>query len=352
MSKLIVVLGATGGQGTAIVDSFLKLPDWRVRGLTRNAANQKAQSLAAKGVEVIEANVDDQASLEKAFQGATAIFAFTDYYDYFFQLGPEESMARELQQGSNLARAAAKIPTLERYVWSTLPNTDLITKGQAIVPHFQGKANVDVFIKENLAELYEKTTFTIFTIFAANVTHYEIFRPIYIVSNLPLPLEFQISNRLLRVKPSAKKWVQFYPVHPDTPYPSIGNHRVNSGIFVRGVIENPPPSGTYVKCNVEDLTMDTFLAAWGRSSGVSPESNSTAVIQISMEQYIALWGEMGEEQASQWRFFQFMKDAGVNPSNVAGFKLVEGKDLLSEDLRAALVPTEEGMKTMDWSSFR
>ncbi|KAJ5178280.1 uncharacterized protein N7500_000979 [Penicillium coprophilum] len=332
MSKLIVVLGATGGQGTAIVDSFIKLPDWRVRGLTRNAASQKAQSLAAKGVEVIEANVDDQASLEKAFQGATAIFAFTDYYDYFFQLGPEESMARELQQGSNLARAAAKIPTLERYIWSTLPNTDRITNGQAIVPHFQGKANVDVFIKENLAELYEKTTFIIFTIFAANVTHYEIFRPIYI--------------------PSAKKWVQFYPVHPDTPYPSIGNHRVNSGIFVRGVIENPPPSGTYVRCNVEDLTMDTFLAAWGRSSGVSPEPNSTAVIQISMEQYIALWGEMGEEQASQWRFFRFMKDAGINPSNVAGFKLVEGKDLLSDDLQAALVPTEEGMKTMDWSSFR
>lgn len=149
MSKLIVVLGATGGQGSAVVDSFLKLSDWRVRGLTRNASSKKAMVLAAKGVEVAEANTDDQASLEKAFHGANAIFAFTDYYDFFFQLGPARSMARELEQGSNLARAAATIPTLERYVWSTLPNTNAITQGQAIVPHFQGKANVDVYQRES-----------------------------------------------------------------------------------------------------------------------------------------------------------------------------------------------------------
>lgn len=182
MSKLIVVLGATGGQGGSIVKTFLKLPGWRVRGLTRNASSEKAKALSARGVEVVEANTDDQASLEKAFHGASAIFAFTNYYDYFFQLGPEKSMARELEQGSNLARAAATVPNLERYVWSTLPNTALVSKGNAVVPHFQGKANVDLFIKEYLPNLYEKTTFVIFTIFAANLSLYEIFRPIYLVS--------------------------------------------------------------------------------------------------------------------------------------------------------------------------
>lgn len=186
MSKLIVVLGATGGQGGAIVDAFLRLPNWRVRGLTRNASSQKAQALSIKGVEVVEANTDDQESLEGAFQGANAIFAFTNYYDCFFELGPEKSMARELEQGCNLARAAATVPSLERYVWSTLPNTDAITQGNAIVPHFQGKANVDAFVKESLPELYEKTTFVIFTIFAANLTLYDCFRPVYHVSDLHL----------------------------------------------------------------------------------------------------------------------------------------------------------------------
>lgn len=156
----------------------------------------------------------------------------------------------------------------------------------------------------------------------------------------------------IQPKAPSKKWIQFYPVHPDTSYPSIGDHRVNSGIFVRGMVENPPPAGTYVKCNLEDLTMDTFLSAWGRASGISPEPNSTAVIQISMEQYLQLWGEMGEEQASQWRFFKYMKDTKINPSKVEGFKMIEGKDVLSDELKMSLVPVEEGMRTMDWSSYR
>ena len=181
MSKTIVVLGATGGQGGSVVDAFLHTPCWKVRGLTRNVSSEKALALKAKGVHVAEANADDQASLEKAFEGAHAIFAFTDYYDYFFDLGPVESIARETAQGINLARAAAKISTLERYVWSTLPNTQVISQGKAIVPHFQGKANVDLYIKEHLPELYAKTTFTIFTIFGANILMYDIFRPIYLV---------------------------------------------------------------------------------------------------------------------------------------------------------------------------
>ncbi|KAL2826153.1 hypothetical protein BJY01DRAFT_256090 [Aspergillus pseudoustus] len=135
MTKLIVVLGATGGQGGSVVNTFLSTPGWRVR-----------------------ANTDDQRSLMRAFAGAYAIFAFTDYYDYFFELWPDKSIARETAQGTNIARAATKIASLERFVWSTLPNTERFTQGAAVVP-LQGKANVDVFIKSELPELYKKTAF-------------------------------------------------------------------------------------------------------------------------------------------------------------------------------------------------
>ncbi|PLB40929.1 uncharacterized protein BDW47DRAFT_122999 [Aspergillus candidus] len=332
MNKLIVVLGATGGQGGSVVDSFLQAPGWKVRGLTRNASSEKATALKAKGVEMVQGNTDDQTSLEAAFQGAHAIFAFTDYYDYFFELGPERSMARETAQGSNIARAAATIPTLERFVWSTLPNTQLFTEGQAIVPHFQGKANVDVYIKEHLPELYAKTTFTIFTIFGANVVLYDIFRPLYL--------------------PSAQKWIQFYPAPPQAPYPSVGDHRINSGIFVRSIVENPPTPGTYVECNVETITLESYLAAWGRASGLSPQNGSTMVVQISAEQYCALWPLMGEEQASQWRFFQFLRDNQLDIHKVEGFPVIQAQDLMSEEARKSLVLTEESLRRMDWSSFK
>jgi hypothetical protein len=71
-----------------------------------------------------------------------------------------------------------------------------------------------------------------------------------------------------------------------------------------------------------------------------------------MNQYVNIWGEMGEEQASQWRFFQYLKDAQIDAAKVEGYKIVEGKELLSDQARAALALTEEGMRTMDWSSYR
>lgn len=197
MSKLIVVLGATGGQGGSVVNTFLSTPGWRVRGLTRNASSAQASALRDKGVEVVEANTDNQTSLEHAFAGAHAIFAFTDYYDYFFEIGPDKSIARETTQGTNIARAAAKIDSLERFVWSTLPNTELFTQGAAVVPHFQGKANVDAYIKSDLPELYKKTAFVIFTIFGANVVLYEIFRPVYLVSCMHCPsILTNVSNNM------------------------------------------------------------------------------------------------------------------------------------------------------------
>lgn len=183
MSKLIVVIGATGGQGGGVASRFSKDPAWKVRGVTRNLSSDKAKALISKGIEMVQANTNDEESLVRAFQGATAIFAFTDYYDHFFNHGAAASMKMEAARGISLAKAAAKTPTLEHYIWSTLPLTSALSQGKVIVPHFEGKAAVDVYIKEHLPDLLAKTTFTIFTIFAANMHLYPIFRPIYLVSD-------------------------------------------------------------------------------------------------------------------------------------------------------------------------
>lgn len=182
MSKLLVVVGATGGQGGAVINRFLKDSEWKIRGLTRNPDKPRAKDLAAQGVEMVAANLDDPASVEKAFEGAHAIFAVTDYYDNFFQLGAEKSMAIETNQGINMAKAASKVPTLQRYIWSTLIHSSALSNGEVIVPHFEGKAQVDEYIKKDPV-LLKKTIFALFTIFATNLTAYECFRPIYHVSH-------------------------------------------------------------------------------------------------------------------------------------------------------------------------
>ncbi|KXH53924.1 hypothetical protein CSAL01_04023 [Colletotrichum salicis] len=78
MSNLIIVIGAAGG--------------WKVRGTTRNTSSENA-----KGIEVVSANLNDEESLKKAFHETTAIFAFTDYYDTFFELGNDKSLELEFE---------------------------------------------------------------------------------------------------------------------------------------------------------------------------------------------------------------------------------------------------------------
>ena len=47
--KIIVVVGATGNQGGSVVNTFLGLPAWQVRGITRNASSEAAKKLKEKG---------------------------------------------------------------------------------------------------------------------------------------------------------------------------------------------------------------------------------------------------------------------------------------------------------------
>jgi hypothetical protein len=131
----------------------------------------------------------------------------------------------------------------------------------------------------------------------------------------------------------------------------MGDHRLNSGIFVYSIVANPPPGGSYVKCNIETFTMDSYLALWGKASGISPEPGSTAVLEISFEQYVQLWGPMGEEQASQWKFFNTMVEMGLGLDKIPGTNFLDAQELMTQEAKNELVSTEESLMRMDWTGF-
>lgn len=184
VQRLMVVVGATGGQGGAVVSKFLNDKSWKVRGITRNTQSERAKALSARGVQMGQADLNNLVSLEKAFEGATAIFAVTDFYESFWDKGWEKAMEIEYAQGTNMAKAASKVTKLEHYTWSTLPYTSRITNGKAMVPHFEAKGRVDEFIRSD-KRLLERTTFCLFTTFTINLIQYDIFRPIYMVRRPP-----------------------------------------------------------------------------------------------------------------------------------------------------------------------
>ncbi|HEX2179486.1 MAG TPA: NmrA family NAD(P)-binding protein, partial [Actinomycetota bacterium] len=96
--RIIAVCGATGRQGGAVCRSMIRR-SWTVKGLTRNPDGKPAKELAGLGVEVVQADMEDPASLRQAFDGVDGV--------YSVQNGLKAGFDRELVQGRNVAAAAA-----------------------------------------------------------------------------------------------------------------------------------------------------------------------------------------------------------------------------------------------------
>jgi|ERR1035437_2539273 uncharacterized protein YbjT (DUF2867 family) len=151
--KIIAVTGATGAQGGGLIRAILAHPDggFSVRAVTRNPDSEKAQALAALGVEVVKADLDDEASLVTAFTGAYGAYCLTNFWEHF-------SPDKEIVQAANLARAA-KAAGVSHVIWSTLedvrdyvPLSDdrmptLLEKYK--VPHFDAKGESNHFFTES-----------------------------------------------------------------------------------------------------------------------------------------------------------------------------------------------------------
>lgn len=65
---LLTVVGGTGTQGRSVIEAALKGGFGKIRALTRNLDSPNAKELAAKGVEVVRADLNDESSLVKAFE--------------------------------------------------------------------------------------------------------------------------------------------------------------------------------------------------------------------------------------------------------------------------------------------
>src|SRR4051794_35466361 len=103
MSQVIAVVGATGAQGGGLARAIFDDPQsgFLARAITRHPDSKNARALAARGAEVVAADLDDEESLVRAFAGADAAFCVTNYWEHF---SPE----RELAQGRALAGAAKR----------------------------------------------------------------------------------------------------------------------------------------------------------------------------------------------------------------------------------------------------
>ena len=149
---LVTVFGATGAQGGGVVRDILARdkPDYRVRAVTRKPEGDAAKSLAQLGAEVVAADLDDAASVQRAMQGAHGVYCVTNFWEHF-------SPDKELKQAETLAEAARR-ERVGHVIWSTLEDTRRflpadgarmpVLMGHYNVPHFDAKGEANRFFSE------------------------------------------------------------------------------------------------------------------------------------------------------------------------------------------------------------
>jgi uncharacterized protein YbjT (DUF2867 family) len=170
--KTITVFGATGAQGGGLARAILDDSEggFAVRAVTRNVDSDKARALAAAGAEVVAADLDDAASVQRAMQGAHGAYCLTNFWEHF---SPE----KELAQARNLAQGA-KAAGVRHVIWSTLEDTRRkvpldeprmpTLMGNYKVPHFDAKGEADAFFRDAGVP----TTFLLTSFYWDNLIHF------------------------------------------------------------------------------------------------------------------------------------------------------------------------------------
>lgn len=132
---IILITGATGNQGGATIAELLRRPmRWRIRALVRNREAPRAASLAARGVELVQGDLNDEASLRAALADVYGVLSVQSP----MKIGPPG----EERQGKLLATLAADCG-VRHFVYCSAGGVDRHSR----VPHFESKCAIEQHIK-------------------------------------------------------------------------------------------------------------------------------------------------------------------------------------------------------------
>ena len=194
LDKTVLVTGATGRQGGAVI-RHMRPKGWKLRALTRNPNSYAAKELAKQGVELVQGDLDDPGSLERAARGVYGIYSVQD----FWTVGAR----REVQQGKNLADVANKVG-VEHFVYSSVGGAERNTG----ITHFETKWVVEKHIRS-------------------------LKLPVTVLR----PASFMETYHILEVEIGLLKGKLADPVRADKPYQTIATDDI--GGFVALAFERP-----------------------------------------------------------------------------------------------------------------
>ncbi|HWI20107.1 MAG TPA: NmrA/HSCARG family protein [Vicinamibacterales bacterium] len=155
-NRIVVISGATGQQGGAVARA-LAGKGFTIRALTRNPDSDAAKAVAKEtGAELVKAELDDEASIRAALNGAWGAFAVQNTWT--------AGVEGEEAQGHRFAKVA-RAAGIQHFVYTSVASADR----QTGIPHFDNKARVEGTIR------------------GLDFPSYAIIRPVFFMSNLTSP---------------------------------------------------------------------------------------------------------------------------------------------------------------------
>lgn len=160
----VLVLGATGKQGSAVCDALLAEKTFVVHGMTRSATSSGAKKLEAKGALMVEGDMASQESIEAAIKRTSSKFLYI-----VTLMGTKES---EIKAGKAAIDAAVAC-SLDFVVFTSVADADVCYDN---VTHFKSKLEIENYLK-------------------ATSLSYSILRPVAFLDNFDDPVNYNPLTR-------------------------------------------------------------------------------------------------------------------------------------------------------------
>jgi len=245
----VLVVGATGRQGGAVARELLKR-GYEVRGLTRSPVSDRARRMSSLGVEMVQGDLENLDSLNRALDGVWGVFAMTDFWEHGYD--------GEVRQGRNIIDAA-KAAGVEMFVFSSVGSADRETG----IPHFDSKFEIEEYLR-------------------ASGLHHAVVRPVSFMENWALA-ELEVADGKLEDPRDPASRTQMISVR-------------DIGRFAAEALDNPDAwNGKALDIAGSEYTLAELMTVLGEAVGEPVEQ-----VQISWEDYEA---DAGKEMTIMVRWF-------------------------------------------------
>ena len=222
--KTVLVSGATGHQGGAVARELLA-HGYRVRAMTRKPQSDPARSLGKLGAEMVQGDLDDEASIARAVAGAWGAFSV--------QNAQEAGVEKEEIQGKRFAKVAREAG-VQHFVYTSVGSAHRKTG----IPHFESKWRIEETVR------------------SLGFPSHAVLRPVFFMDNFLMPWS----------KPGIDSGKLVMGIKPQTVLQMIAVEDI--GKYARWVFDNPQKlNGRAIDIAGDARTMPDTARIIGEAAG-------------------------------------------------------------------------------------